>query len=120
MTEGSPDPFAVFGLRKHAPCTLCGGTLFSDIYYNSSPTWRSNTNSREGAVAMAAMPDACSCGECDACGVAAKKGDLKRCSGCKTAWLCSDACMRRFWPQHKAECLAESARRAAAAATAKK
>ena len=119
-------PHAAMGLRGEpvscisllpTPCTACGGRLCSDLYFDCSPTWRGmfrdldrilagvNTNGRAYTF--------CTCKVCFACKAKIKKADIKQCSGCKSAWLCSNECMRRFWPHHKVDCRKEVARRAA-------
>lgn len=37
--------------------------------------------------------------------------DLRRCGGCAMRYFCSDACMREFWPKHRAECAVLRTRR---------
>jgi len=34
-----------------------------------------------------------------------KKGEMKRCSKCKSVWYCSAECQRKEWPQHKLGCV---------------
>jgi hypothetical protein len=52
---------------------------------------------------------------CAACGKQEAVGGVRLhlCRGCRAAWFCSDACYKGFWPNHKAACRQEQARRAA-------
>ncbi len=113
----------------HAPCDVCGGARGTRLYFRASPTWRAvlrqaadgeaEAESGSGSHMAAdggARARQCDCTECDGCGKLVARARRKRCARCRAVWLCGDACMRAFWPSHKAECRAEAARRAAAAA----
>ena len=105
-------------IQTGALCEACGGSCKA-LYYSSSPTWR-HASRRGGALAPRdADLRLCTCTECDGCGVPIPKERRKRCSKCKAAFLCSDACLRRFWPDHQADCRATRAAAAAAAAANK-
>ena len=89
------------------PCIQCGGSRFSRLYYDKSPTWRSTVATVSGRESLDASNfsgaplRSCMCKVCDGCGVMLPKANLKRCSGCLGVLVCREACMRHIWPQHK-------------------